>query len=354
MTDKSVFLLPEMRFFVYIHLIFYENRPWDLSLILSMKNVPYSADCRFILFFFTVIFLITAPPSFGITEGKVLATVEDEVITMSDYENLIKGIGGDENTGVVDKALLERLIVDKIILQTAVHRGIEVADIEVEKEIEAFRKQHNLSQGEFEAVLSKEGMTLDEYKKGITNKIRAMKLFSVEVESKVSVTEKEIEDYYSGHKEDYLLSPEKVEIKTVLLKLKEDASINEITELKSEALRIATELQKGGSFERLINQQRTVRGSAGIESSTGEFKRGSLAPVLEKKAFSMNKGETSSPIWVKNGVYILKVINRTDESFKPIKDVHKEIYSQIYEQKTKNNFNEWVRTLWEKTSVKIY
>ena len=317
-----------------------------------MKNLSYLANCRFILFI-TVIFLITVPPSFGSTDGKVLATVEDEVITMSDYQHFIKGIGGIENTDVVDKTLLERLIVDRIIRHTAVRRGIEVADSEVEKEVEAFRKQNTLSQEDFEAVLSKEGMTFDEYKKGIANKIRAMKLFSMEVESKVFVTDKEIEDYYSDHRKDYLLSPEKVEIKTVLFKLKQDASINEITELKREALRIATEIQEGGSFEKLINHQKVVKGSAGIESSSGEFKRGSLAPALDKKAFSMKKGETSGPIWVRNGVYILKVINKTDESFKPIKDVHKEIYSQIYEQKTENNFNEWVRTLWEKTSVKI-
>ena len=118
-------------------------------------------------------------------------------------------------------------------------------------------------------------------------------------------------------------------------------------------MRVATEIQEGGSFEKVINNQRAVRGSAGIESGSGEFRRGSLAPALDKKAFSMKKGETSGPIWVSNGVYILKVINKTSESFKPIKDVHKEIYSKIYEQKTENNFNEWVRTLWEKTSVKI-
>jgi peptidyl-prolyl cis-trans isomerase SurA len=318
-----------------------------------MKNLSYLTNCTFILFM-TAIFLITVPPSFGGTGDKALATVDDEVITMSDYQHFIKGIGGIENTDVVDKTLLERLIVDKIILHTAVRKEIKVADVEVEQEVETFKKRNNLSQKEFEAVLSKEGMPFDEYKKGIANKIRAMKLFSMEVESKVFVSDKEIEDYYSDHRKDYLLSPEKVEIKTVLLKLKQDASIHEITELKREASRIATELQEGGSFEKLINRQRVVKSSAGIESVSGEFKRGSLTPALEKKAFLMKKGETSGPIWVRNGVYILKVVNRTDESFKPIKDVHKEIYSQIYEQKTKNNFNEWVRTLWEKTSVKIH
>lgn len=320
---------------------------------LNVKNLPHLPDCRPILFI-TVIFLLTVVPSFGITGGTVLVTFEDEVITMSDYQLFVKGIDGIENTDVVDRALLQKLIIDRLVRHTALRRGIEVADIEVAKEIEAFKKENNLSQQDFEAVLSKEGMTFEEYKKRITSKIRAMKLFSMEVESKVSVTDKEIEDYYSDHKKDYLISPEKVEIRTVLLKLKQDASADEITELKREALRITTEIQEGGDFEKVTGRLKAVRGSAGVESNAGEFNRGSLTPVLDKMAFSMKNGQTSGPIWVRNGVYILKVVNKTDESFKPIKDVHKEIYNRIYEQKKENNFNEWVRTLWEKTSVKIF
>jgi parvulin-like peptidyl-prolyl isomerase len=304
--------------------------------------------------FIIQIFLIAISPSFGFTDNKVLATVEDEVITMSDYKNFIKAFGGTEKTDVVDRMFLERFIADKIIRQTAERRGIEVSDAEVEIEIETFKKQNSLSQTDLEAVLSEEGMTFAEYKRTITNKIRAERLFYMEVESKVNVTDKEIEDYYSVHKKDYLLSTEKIVIKTVLLKLKQDASITEITELKSEALRISSELQKGGSFEKLTDQKRTVRGSAEIESGSGEFRRGSLIPELNNKAFLMKKGETSGPIWVRNGVYFIKVISRTDESFKLLKEVHKDIYKQIHEQKKENYFNEWVRTLWEKTSVKIY
>jgi peptidyl-prolyl cis-trans isomerase SurA len=263
-------------------------------------------------------------------------------------------IGDLKNTDVVNETLLNRLIVDKIIIHTAVRRGIEVTDMEVKREIEAFKEANALSQKDLEEVLSKEGMTMESYKKRMADKLRSMKLFDVEVESKVIVTDKEIEDYYSDHKKNYLLSPEKVEIKAILLKLNKEASITEITVLKREALRIATQLQEGGSFESFINYLNIdKKGSVGLEGSSGEFERGSLTPALDKKAFSMKKGETCDPIWVKDGVYILKVMNKTDESFKPIKDVRDEIYRHIYEQKKEKIFNEWVRTLWETTSVKI-
>ncbi len=319
-----------------------------------MKNLSFLVNRTFLVLII-VAFLIPAPPSFGLTIGKVLATVDDEVITLADYQQFIKVIGDTTNTDEVNEKLLERLIVDKIILHTAVRRGIEVTDMEVEREVAAFKEQNALSQKDLEAVLSKEGMTVESYKKRIADKLRSMKLFSLEVESKVIVTDKEIEDYYFDHRKNYLLSPEKVEIKAILFKLNKEASVDEITVLKREALRIAAQLQEGESFEILINYLNTdKKGFLEIESISGEFGRGSLTPALDKKAFSMKKGETGDPIWVKDGVYILKVINKSEEIFKPIKDVRENIYGQIYEQKKEKIFNEWVRTLWETTSVKIY
>lgn len=292
--------------------------------------------------------------SFGLTIDKVLANVDGEVVTMSDYQHFIEGLYGIRNTDSVDAKLLERLITDRIILHTAVRRGIEVTDLEVEKNVAAFKEQNDLSQKDLEDVLSSQGMTMEVYKKRMADKLKSMKLFSIEVESKVIVTDKEIEDYYYEHKKDYLLSPEKVEISTILLKLKKDASVTEITELKSKALWMTAQLQKGDSFESIINHQNVLKGSVEFESVSGQFERGSLNPELDAKAFSMQMGETSEPIWVTKGAYILKLINRSDESFKSIIDVHEEIYRHLFEKKSKIIFNEFVRSLWETKSVKMY
>lgn len=319
-----------------------------------MKYLTPNVNCTFTALILAGFLLITSPSS-GLAVEKVLATVDDEEITLADYQYFLKVSGEKTNTDVINEKLLERLIVDKIILHNAVRRGIEVTDREVHGEIEAFREQNNLTQGDLEAVLSKEGMTIESYKKRMADKLKSMKLFDMEVESKVIVTDKEIEDYYASNKNIFLLSPEKIEIKAILLKLHKEASIAEITELKREALRIAAQLQAGGSFDSFINNQYIdKKGSVGLEGSSGEFEKGSLTPALDRKAFSMKKGETSDPIWGKEGAYILKVINRTEERYKPIKIVRDKIYKYIYEQKKEKTFNEWVKTLWETTSVKIY
>lgn len=314
-----------------------------------------TCSCRL---FILLAALLNASPSFGLTGDKALATVEGEVITLADYRRFFKA-GSDINDIVVDRTLLEKLIVDKIIRNAAVRKGLEVSDKEVHNELEALKEKNAMAQENLEALLVKEGMTLASYKQKLRDKLRSLKLFNMEVESKVYVTNKEIEDYYADHKRDYLLSPEKVEIKAVLLKLNSDASRTEITELKRKALRLAAELKEGGSFEGLITPQSAAKGPFQLELISGELDKGSPTPASAEKAllaltaFSMEKGQTSGPIWAKNGVYIFKVLNRTDATYMSIKHVRDKISRHLYETKREKIFNTWIRTLWGKASVII-
>jgi parvulin-like peptidyl-prolyl isomerase len=290
--------------------------------------------------------------SHGLTVDSVIATVNNEVITLSDYQRFVAGIGAG-NTGnkeVVEEALLKRLIEEKVILHEAVRRGIESSVTEVDKAIEEFKKQNALSQDDFKKMLAKEGKDINSYRKLIKDRIILSKLVSEGVDSKVVVTDKEIEDFYNANKKDYLI-PEKAEVKAIFLRLNKDASITEITDLKRKVLRIVARLKEGESFESLVNRYSDEPLKS--RGMLGEFERGALIPPLDNKAFSMKKGEISEPIWVSEGVYILKLKDKRGESYKTIKDVKKEIYENLYVKKGEKLFNEWMKTLWEKASISI-
>ncbi|MBI4683978.1 MAG: peptidylprolyl isomerase [Nitrospirae bacterium] len=298
------------------------------------------------------ILLIVPCQSFGITGQKILATVDSELITFSEYQRFAKGAGITENTDIVDEDLLKRLVDAKIILLEAFRNNIEVTEAGIDEEIESFKELNALSQKDLEIVLAKEGMNVQSYRKLLKDKIMSVKLITANVDSKVAITDREIADYYTAHKMDFLLNPEKSEVKAIFLKLNEDASITEITELKRTAMKISAQLKNGESFENLMDKY-SDKNFLGPEGRLGEFTRGSLIPPLDKKVFSMKKGEMSEPVWIKDGVYILKLINRTDESYKPLESVRDEIHKYLYEPQKEKLFNEWMRSLWEKTSVTI-
>ncbi len=318
---------------------------------LNMKPIRFidltAAACITFILFWTWGF------SYGFTLDKVLAVVDNDAITLTDYLLFAKSMdAGVSEHADVNETLLKKLIEEKVILHEATRRGLEVTDAETDGMIEEVRKESGLSRDDLEKELVREGMSFKSYRKAVKERVAALKLIGMEVDSKVIVTDKEIEKYYRENREEYIASPAHAEVKAIFLKLDEDATVAEITDLKRKALKISAQLMNGQDFESLADRYNDehLRERHG---RLGEFQRGALIPQLDRKAFSMRIGETSGPLWVKEGVYIVKVVNRTDDVFKPLEEVKPEIYKHLFAQKKEKLFNEWVRSLWEKAFVTI-
>jgi parvulin-like peptidyl-prolyl isomerase len=307
---------------------------------------------RFVAVSIAFLFLAVAAPSHGVTVDKVIATVDKEPVTLSDYILFARSLGVETDKELVDERVLRKLIEEKVILCEARRRGIETGDSEADKMLGEARKEGALSVEEFETELAKEGMNLERYRRLMKDKITALKLVEVEVDSKVAVTDKEIENAYTANRNDYVATPAHVEVKAIFMKLGEGASATEITDLKRKAVRIASQLKEGDNFEAMVNRYsdeplKSKRGMLGV------FQRGALIPELDKKAFSMNAGDISDPLWVKEGVYILKLISRTDDGFKSMGEVREEIYKHLYAQHRERIYSDWMKVLWEKSSITI-
>jgi parvulin-like peptidyl-prolyl isomerase len=123
--------------------------------------------------------------------------------------------------------------------------------------------------------------------------------------------------------------------------------------MKKRALRIVALLRDGDNFERLVDEysDEPLKSDQGL---LGKFTRGALIPPLDRKAFSMKAGEISDPVWVGDGVFILQLTNRTEESYKPLEEVKGRIHDILFRQKREKVFNDWIKALGERSSVRIY
>jgi len=297
-----------------------------------------------------LLLLAAAVPSHGMTLDKVLATIDKEAVTLSDYFLFAKSLGIPVDKGVVDENVLRRLMEEKVILHEAGRRGFETSEPEADRMIEEVRKESGLSREEFENEIVKEGMNFQRYRSIMRDKMTVLKLVEAEVDSKVVVTDKEIENAYNADKRDFLVSPAHVEVKAIFLRLGEGATATEITDLKRKALRITSRLRDGDNFGALVNRysDEPLKGKGG---KLGEFKKGTLIPELDKRVFSMKVGEMSDPIWVREGVYIVKLEDRAEDGFKPLGEVRQEIHKRLSSQHKERIFSEWLKVLWEKSSI---
>lgn len=289
--------------------------------------------------------------SYGLTVDKILATVGEEVVTLADYHHFVK-TAGVERSDTVDETLLRTLLEEMIILREARLKGIEVSDQEVEEGISILRENNDISQEELEAILREEGISADDYRKRIKEDIILAKFIDMEVNSKIFVSEKEIEEFYNKNIRDYINEPETVELKAIFIRLYGEESVTELTDLKRKVLKIRSLLGNGEDFTELVEKYsdeplKSQNGNLGI------FTKGTLLSPLDEEAFSLEIGQISEPLWANEGVYILKLMNRNSESYKPLQEVKSEIQRHLFKQKRERLYNEWVKNLWEKTSVII-
>jgi peptidyl-prolyl cis-trans isomerase SurA len=300
---------------------------------------------------FFIIFL-SMDSSFSLTVDRVIATVNNEIITQSDYNRFISKTDTFKGEGEIDENILKRIIEEKILLQEAKKWGIDASVEEIEQSIRDIQKANNLTSEEFEKSLASESMSFNDYKNFLKEDIISLKLIDREVYSKIIVTDEDISNYYEKNIDLFKEHEEKNKVKAVFLKVSDGISVTESTDLKIKALKIYSAIKKGEPFDKMVNlySDEPLKSRNGL---LGEFQKGGLIPSLERKISEMKEGEVSEPVWSKEGVYILKLIKRTRGTFTPLDKVRDRIYSILYKQKKEEKFNQWMKSLWGKSLIKI-
>jgi peptidyl-prolyl cis-trans isomerase SurA len=288
----------------------------------------------------------------GLVVDRVIATVGSEVITFADYRLFAKSMGDYMEAEEIDPHLLKNMIEERIMLQEAERKGIDATDWEVEMMIVEVADQSGFSIEDMESFMLNEGISIDAYRKIMKEKIMVSKLIDSDVDSKIIIGDEEVDEFYLSNRSMFLRNPEKTEVKAIFLKLGESASVTEITDLKLKALKIGALLKEGDNFDRLVDEysDEPMKSHGGM---LGQFQRGVLVPELDKAVSSLQEGQTSDPVWVSEGAYILQLVRRLGESFKPVDEARGEIIDNLRSIKRDKLFNEWMKTLWEKSSVKI-
>ncbi len=297
------------------------------------------------LFFFSSV-------CFGLTVDRVLAVVNGEVVTLSDYGRFAARLDQSADREKISEHYLKSLIEERLILQEAKRKGYEASDEEVSQSISAFLAQDGLKEKEFESKIALERLSMTDYRTLLKENIISLKCIEKEVNAKVIVSSKDLLRYYEKQRERFLESPEKVLVMAIIMKLSAAPSLTEITDLKIRSLKIYSEIRNGEPFERQVHKyaDESVKSLGG---KLGEFEKGAMIPVLDEKIFTLKEGEVSEPIWTKDGVYILKIAKRTQAVYTSFEKVKDELYGKAYEEKREETFNAWMKNIWERSSIKI-
>jgi peptidyl-prolyl cis-trans isomerase SurA len=189
---------------------------------------------------------------------SVYVIVNDEVITRREVDNRVREITArlrSQNAQLPDPDDLRRQVVEAMIseraqLQLGKEMGVRVSDIELDRAIGRIAESQKMSVQEMRNQMEKEGMTFAQFREQIRNEIIMQRLTDHEVDSKIQVSEAEIDTYLAAEKAAAADRIE-VDISQILVRIPENASPEQIAARKARADEVARQLRTGADFAKM-------------------------------------------------------------------------------------------------------
>ncbi len=247
---------------------------------------------------------------------RIVAIVDQTVITEQELESRIRTVTAQlakqgtelppEN--ILRKQILERLISDALQLQYAAQTGLKVDDNQLDKTIERIAEQNKMTLTEFGEALNADGISMRKFRADIRSEITIARLREREVESRVNVTESEIDNFLTTQASSNE-STDEFEISHILIRTPEEGATEEIQKAKAKVDEAVKALQAGTSFAKVSASFSDAPNA--LEGGNLGWKTGTQVPALFLDALkTMQAGDVSAPLRSPNGFHILKLTNK--------------------------------------------
>ena len=189
---------------------------------------------------------------------RIVAVVNDEVITLHELRtrldlalNQLKKQGTPlPARDVLERQMLERLVMDKVQLQFARETGLRVDDAQLEQALQRIAAGNKMSLSQFREALQKDGIPFARFREDIREEMTISRVREREVENKITISEGEIDNYLSANSAKGGAG-EEYEVAHILLRVPESASPEQIQKLKAKADEVMGRLKKGEDFAQL-------------------------------------------------------------------------------------------------------
>ena len=248
---------------------------------------------------------------------QIAAVVNSDVITLYELNTRLNTVERQLKkqgtplpaTDALKKQVLERMIMDMLQSQLAAETGVHVDDSQLDKTLRRIAQENKFpSLAEFKTKLEQDGVDFKKFREEIRGEIISARLREREVESKLVISDSEIDNYLStqikqtGKGEEYHLAH-------ILVLVPDQAPPGKIHERYQRAEDVLKQLRAGADFAQV---------AAGFSDAKNALLGGDLGwrpaertPTLFQEALKkMRPGDISEVLRSPNGFHIFKLIDQ--------------------------------------------
>lgn len=250
-----------------------------------------------------------------VTIDKIVAIVDDSVITQRDLQNRIRLVEADFRRGnrrmppaeVLRRQVLENLISDSLLLQEARRRGLRITDSQLNQTMQRIARQSNVSLSDYRRAIIADGLDYEQYRETVRREITISTLRNQYGQRNASISDTEVDEFIANSGEgevnyEYHLSH-------ILIAVPDAASPETVEQAQRLAEELISRLDQGEAFDELANTFSS--GDTALQGGDlGWRKRAEIPSLFTEPALGLEPGGYEGPIRSASGFHIVHLRDR--------------------------------------------
>ncbi|OGW25557.1 MAG: hypothetical protein A3K09_04080 [Nitrospinae bacterium RIFCSPLOWO2_12_FULL_47_7] len=229
------------------------------------------------------------------------------------------------------------IILDVLFQQEVAKNSIKISDEELKRNLQ--QMMNDYQEDSFQRYLEIENISLQEWQNKLKNNLLIKSLINKVVNSKVSISDSETQEYFKAHPEEFQ-TKERIR------------ALHIMVETEEEARNILKKMASGKKDFSHLAQEHSL-GPEGVKGGDlGYFESGNMPEEFDD-IFKLNVNETSAIIRSPYGFHIFKVIDKKNHRKMSFDESRKLIYNKLLQQHQEKAFQEWLKKIKDDASIKI-
>lgn len=250
----------------------------------------------------------------------IVAIINDNVVTHVELQQRVKdfkrqmsakGVNVPDDA-VMQKQVLERVLMDRIQMQLAKAQGIKIDDLNLNRMLEDMASRNKMTLDGMRLSLQEDGVAFDQFREQTRQSITIRQLQKRMVFDRVRVSQQEIEQFLEQQAASGNNTSEKYQLAHILITTPEAASTEDIKEARKKADDILDKINNGTSFRdaalKFSEGQRALNGG-----DLGWRTAAELPSLFLDNVRNLEKGKVSAPLRSASGFHIIKLTDKQSQ-----------------------------------------